>query len=237
VNIILFEPSEISLPLPLDDRRTRHVIDVLRLGVGATFDAGMIEGPRGNAKIVGLDAAGMRLEFVWGEEPPPLDPITLVLGLPRPQTARKVLEEATALGVAEMHFVIAERGEPGYARSKLWTTEEWSRHLIDGAAQAFSTRLPRVTSGRQLKDLVGALPPGGTRLALDNYEGAARLSEAVLSAPVVLALGPERGWSANEREALRQSGFEIVHLGERVLRLETACVAAISIVKAKLGLM
>jgi len=136
-----------------------------------------------------------------------------------------------------MHFVIAERGEPGYARSKLWSTEEWRRHLIDGAAQAFSTRLPRVTWGRQLKDLVGALPPGGTRLALDNYEGAARLSEAVLSVPVVLALGPERGWSANEREALRQSGFEIVHLGERVLRLETACVAAISIVKAKLGLM
>jgi RsmE family RNA methyltransferase len=143
VNIILFEPAETSQPLPLDDRRARHVREVLRFGAGDTFDAGLIDGPRGKATIREIGAAGLRLEFAWGEEPPRLDPITLIIGLPRPQTVRKVLEEATALGVEAMHFVVTERGEPGYARSKLWTTDEWRRHLIEGAAQAFTTRLPR----------------------------------------------------------------------------------------------
>ncbi len=237
MNIILFEPAEISHLLPLTDRRALHLIDVLRFGVGDTFAAGLIDGPRARATIAGIDAGGLRLEFAWGEEPPPLDPVTLLLGLPRPQTARKVLEEATALGVAEMQFFTAERGDPSYARSKLWTTDECRRHLVEGAAQAFSTRLPRVTSGQALRDAIDALPPDGTRLALDNYEGAARLSEAAITQPVVLALGPERGWSEQERELLRARGFELAHLGERVLRVETACVAAITLVKARLGLM
>ena len=49
----------------------------------------------------------------------------------------------------------------------------------------------------------------------------------------MLALGPERGWSARDRDALRSAGFTLVHLGQRVLRLETAVVAATAIVKAQ----
>jgi RsmE family RNA methyltransferase len=237
VNIILFGPAETTQPLPLDDRRARHVREVLRFGAGDTFDAGLIDGPRGKAMIRDIRADGLRLEFAWGEEPPPLEPMTLVIGLPRPQTARKVLDEATALGVQAMHFVVTERGEPGYARSKLWSTDEWRQHLIEGASQAFSTRLPLVTAGRSLGEVVGNLAASVSRLALDNYEGAVRLSEVAVESPVVLALGPERGWSDGERRLLREHGFEMVHLGERVLRVETACVSAVAIVRAKMGRM
>jgi RsmE family RNA methyltransferase len=235
VNIVLFEPGETSLPLASTDPRARHVLEVLRFGAGDTFDAGLIDGPRGKATIAGVNATELHLEFAWGEEPPPLEPITLILGLPRPQTSRKVLEEATALGVSAMHFVVCDRSEPNYARSRLWTTDEWRRHLVEGAAQAFSTRLPAVESGHSLPEAIDALPSDGSRLALDNYEGAIRLSQAAVEPPVVLALGPERGWSARERDLLRGYGFEVAHLGERVLRVETACVAAIALVRAKLG--
>jgi RsmE family RNA methyltransferase len=237
VNIVLFEPGELDKPLPLDDRRARHVIDVLRLGAGDVFDAGIIDGPRGKATIAGMGPAGVRLEFAWGEETPALDPITLIVGLPRPQSARKVLQDATSLGVSAMHFVLTERGEPNYARSRLWSTNEWRRHLIDGASQAFATRLPAVTAGRRLEEALEALAAKGSLLALDNYEGACRLSEARVEMPVVVALGPERGWSAAERNLLRASGFQLVHLGERVLRVETACVSALAVVKARLALL
>jgi RsmE family RNA methyltransferase len=235
MNIVLFTPEETSRPLSLQDRRAQHVLGVLRRGVGEEFDAGLIDGPRGKATIVAIDVSSLRLDFAWGAEPPTLDPITLIVGLPRPQTARKILEEATALGVEAMHFVTTRRGEASYARSKLWTTDEWRRHLVDGAAQAFSTRLPHVTSGEALGDVLNSLALGATRLALDNYEASVPLSQAAVSAPLALALGPERGWSPEEREFLRASGFELVRLGERVLRLETACVAAVAIAKAKLG--
>jgi RsmE family RNA methyltransferase len=54
---------------------------------------------------------------------------------------------------------------------------------------------------------------------------------------VVLAFGAERGWSAAERALLRESGFTFAHLGERVLRTETACLVAITLIRAKLGLI
>ena len=110
-------------------------------------------------------------------------------------------------------------------------------NLLDGAAQAFSTRLPEVSVGGSLQSVVDQLPSGACRLALDNYEASDPLSRAEVSLPVALAAGPERGWSVEEREALRGSGFTLVHLGERVLRVETACVAAVAITKARLDLL
>ena len=235
MNIVLFEAREIEHSFPMADRRSQHVLNVLRCNIGDSFDVGLIDGPRGKATLLAIEAGALKLQFAWREKPPPFDPITLIVGLPRPQTARKILEEATALGVEAMHFVTSRRGEAGYARSKLWTTDEWRRRLIDGASQAFSTRLPVVTSGRDLREVLEGLPAASCRLALDNYESPASLPAAEVSEPAVLALGPERGWSAEERDLLREAGFKLVHLGERVLRVETACVAAVALVKAKLG--
>jgi 16S rRNA (uracil1498-N3)-methyltransferase len=73
---------------------------------------------------------------------------------------------------------------------------------------------------------------------LDNYESPRALSELPsFSGDVTLAIGPERGWSPAERTLLRAHGFTFVHLGTRVLRTETAVIAALTLVRAKLGLM
>jgi RsmE family RNA methyltransferase len=236
MNLILFERDETHGELPLSDPRARHILDVLRIRAGDRFDAGLIDGPRVTGTLVAIGKESLRLSFEWGAEPPPLDPITLIVGLPRPQTARRILHEATAMGVCALLFVATDRGEASYAQSRLWTTGEWRRHLIDGAQQAFTTRLPAVSVAMPLATAIDSVAAGGTRLALDNYEAPCALSAVAATAPVTLALGPERGWSDRERETLRRSGFGLVHLGERVLRTETACVAGLTLVKAKLGL-
>jgi len=213
------------------------MLRVLRLTPGDAFEAGLIDGPRGKGTLDAIDDEALRLSFVWGETPPPLAEITLVIGLPRPQTARKLLREVTALGVRAMHFVHTDLGEPGYARSPLWSTHEWRRHLIDGTQQAFDTHLPSVTVGRSLKEMLASLPAACSRLALDNETGASPLGAATVTLPAVLALGPERGWSEAEVSFLQAQGFEMVHLGPRILRVETACVAAVALVRSRLGLM
>lgn len=238
VNLILFEPAETTAPLPRRDPRAGHILDVLRRRVGDTFDTGLVNGPRGKATLATVGADTVTLTFAWETTPPaPLDPITLLIGLPRPQTARDILRDATALGVGAMHFVVTEKGDPNYAQSTLWSSGEWRRHLLDGAQQAFATRLPKVTHGRPLADVIAQLETESTRLALDNYESPAPLSQCHVTrdTSVVLALGPERGWSAAERDLLRANKFSFVHLGVRVLRTETACTAAVALVKAKLG--
>lgn len=241
VNIILFEPDESKLPLPRADARSVHILEILKRRVGDTFDAGVIDGPRGKATLADIGHDGLRLEFTWGSPPPPLDPLTLIVGLPRPQTARKILQEASALGVGSMRFVRTDRGEPSYASSTLWSSGEWRRHLRDGAAQAFCTRLPDFRHGGTLAEEIAGSPAGALRLALDNYESSRALADALrghaadVRPGLVLVIGSERGWSAPERTLLRAEGFTLVHLGARVLRTETATVAAVAVVKATLG--
>ncbi len=184
MNLLLFTPAEAAAPLPRTDPRATHLLDVLRRQIGDTFDAGLIDGPRGKGTLTAISPTALALTFTWQEQlPPPLDPITLLIGLPRPQTARKILQEATALGVSALHFFPSERGEPSYAQSTLWSSGEWRRHLITGAEQAFCTRLPAVTWTTPLPDLIATLPPassGAPRIGLDNYESPAPLGRCHL---------------------------------------------------------
>lgn len=239
------------MPLPCADPRALHILKVLRRAPGDTFVAGLVNGPHGVATLLAHDeaAGSLSIAFTASHEPPPLPPITLLVGLPRPQTARDLLRDATTLGVARIHFIATERADPNYAASSLWTSGEWRRHVLAGAAQACDTRLPEITWTHPLASALAtvchqsgdksAAPP---RLALDNYEAttplAAALSGQIINHkssiinPTVLALGPERGWGAADRDALRAAGFTLCSLGSRVLRLETAVVAALAIVHA-----
>jgi RsmE family RNA methyltransferase len=232
VNLILFEADEIGRPLPLTDRRAIHLLRVLRRSPGDAFDAGIVDGPLGKGRIEAVTAGALTLRFAARAQPPPCDEIHLVIALPRPQTARKILNEAGSLGVASLRFFPAEKGEAGYAASTLWSSGEWRRHLLEGAAHAFDTRLPEVAHDRGLDASCSALSQGGARIALDNYEASGPLRANRGARPIALAFGPERGWSASERARLRDHGFELAHLGARVLRTETAVVAALALVKA-----
>lgn len=242
MNLVLFEPPELAAPLPRADPRARHIIDVLRRTPGDTFDAGLVNGPLGKATLTGITDAALTLAFAPTHEPSPLPPVTLIIGLPRPQTARDILRDATTLGATRIHFVVTERADPNYATSTLWTSGEWRRHCLTGAAQAFDTRIPEVTWTYTLATALASLPgtPSGSsahRVALDNYEATVPLKACHLSNEKTaeaagfsaLAFGPERGWGAADREALRAAGFTLAHLGTRVLRVETAVVAALAI--------
>jgi RsmE family RNA methyltransferase len=239
VNLILFESAEILQPLARTDRRAIHLLEILRRNVGDTFDAGVINGPRGKGTLEAITSEVLRLAFTWTVPPRASDPITLIVGLPRPQTARDILREATTLGAAALHFVRTEKSDAAYARSTLWTSGDWRRHVLAGAEQAFDTRIPDVTFNFTLPEALAALPAGSRRLALDHYEAGARMAGVTFHADAhhVLALGGERGWSAADRDALRSHQFLLVHLGPRVLRTETATIAALTILRTQLGLM
>ena len=238
MNLILFEECEVALPLPHKDPRAKHILEVLRRREGDEFDVGLIDGPRGKAVLRRVSPAGLVMEFHWGEEEPPLDPVVLIVGLSRPQTNRKILQEAAAIGVQRMLFVRTERAEPSYAASRLWTSGEYRRHVLAGVAQAFSTRVPGVAYGMSLEEALDEVREVKARYALDNYEYTVSMGQVQLQSgkPLALAVGSERGWTARERDILRQSGFILAGLGQRVLRTETAVIAALALAKSAMGL-
>ncbi len=235
MNIILFEEHEIGSPLKRDDRRAVHVLEVLRRRPGDATDIGIVNGPRGKAVLKSIGKDEVVFEFALAESPAPLLPIDLIVGLSRPQTCRRILQEATSLGVRRIVFVLTERGEPSYATSRLWTTGEWERLVRAGVEQAFSTRFPVVEFGVALTTAIASMCDTDRRVCLDNYEATGALLET-LGEPksVVLAIGSERGWTGGERRLFRESGFILADLGPRPQRTETATIAAVSIVSAVL---
>lgn len=244
MNTILFESHEVNgetLTLPGSDSRAVHIREILRARVGDTLRVGEINGPRGIATLQALQRNSCTLALSWQEEPPTLYPVHLLVGLPRPPTARKILTQCTTQGVCAMHFYQSALGEKSYAQSPLWLAGEWRLRVIEGASQANSTRLPLVEQHSWLRLAVQTmLAQAGShalRLMLDHAEEAQPMASLLKAGlpegrGVCLAIGPERGWTDSERLMLKESGFLPASLGVRTLRVETAAVAAVAITLA-----
>ena len=239
MNIVLFETGEWERPLRRDDPRSRHILGVLRRNPGDRFDAGVIGGNRGKATLVAVTEEGLRLELRLDDPVAPLHPVTLLFGACRPVAARRILREAASLGVEEIWACGADTAEASYLKAALWSGHEYREHLVSGAAQAFSTRIPTVCVLSSLDAAVDALRSGGSELlALDNYEAGLPLRDWIpAGGRTTVAVGPERGWSARERSLMRDGGFALVGLGDRVLRADTACLVGAALVLARRRLL
>ncbi len=280
--------------LPAADRRARHIIDVLRLGPGDTFRAGVVDGADCAGRLVSIEAdGGLRIELESGAEAQngsakeesaneggasvrrststgaaapanpgsaarPLYPVRLLLGHPRPIVLRRLLRDLSTLGIEQLVVARTELGEKSYLESKLWQGDDVRRLLVEGAEQAGSTMLPRVAKAWRLADAIGQIVEGregAPRVVFDNAapgEAAAGGRDAAASdaaaggaagTPVsagpgrIIAVGSERGWTDGERSVLRDNGFETARLGERILRTETAAIAAVTVTLRELGIV
>ena len=168
MNIILFEESESDRLLPLDDARARHVVDVIGCKEGDSFDVGLVNGPRGKARIARISKRGLQLDFHFAVEVPTLYPVELIIGLPRPPSARRILKDLTTQGVEKMHFVSTDKERNPISIAGYGPVGNTGVCCAKGPNR-LSARLPEVALHESLTDCIANLPMG-ERLALDNYE-------------------------------------------------------------------
>jgi 16S rRNA (uracil1498-N3)-methyltransferase len=149
-----------------------------------------------------------------------------------------LLEKAVELGATRILPLLAEYGvaRPGdRAEAKL---DRWRKCLLAAAKQCERGRIPRLDAPLTASSLVGSLPPlppGEVRFLL-----AARGSPPALHVPpqaprVLLAVGPEGGWTEAEEKAFLAAGFTAASLGPRILRSETAALAALAMAQCSSG--
>ena len=232
LNLLLLDQQVSRLHLDKKDPRSRHLEDVLKVKPGDCIDLAVQDGPKGKGRVSDAKDGSFTLEIEWLPlHEPDCYPISLVLGLARPQTCRKVLDQAASLGVRSFSFFGADKGEASYGQSTLWTSDEWKKKIEGGVAQAFASSIPTCSLFTNLDEALEQEKPGGG-IALDNYEASQPLSvvNRVKGKEYVLCIGPERGWSDRERKLLRRYHYELFHLGPRVLRVETAVVAALGLI-------
>jgi RsmE family RNA methyltransferase len=236
MNIVLFEPGEWGRPLAITDVRAAHLTGILKLVPGDRFAAGEIKGRVGTLRYQGVENGHVIVDQPeWTTDPPPPSRVALIIGTPRPPTARRLLKDLTTLGVCELHFAATELGDKSYLQSTLWKGE-FETALREGAAQTRTTLMPRVERHHTLRLALTAAGQAAPRVYFD--EGGVPWNDhpvhaASASGTLWLALGPERGWSAAERTLLADQGWQTAGLGPRTLRTETACALALGIAVLK----
>lgn len=227
--------ARIALP---DDVAT-HMVRVLRLAPGDGCVLFNGDGHDYDARIVAANKRGAEVEVLAARAVDVESPLRLVLlqGIARGERMDLVLQKATELGIAAIVPVTSERSEVKLAGERAdRRLAHWRGVVASACGQCGRARLPAVEEPAALDAACAALPAGTLRLLLDP---AADDAVATVAGPgdagIVLAVGPEGGWSPRDRATLEAAGFRGIRLGPRVLRTETAGLAAIAALQARFG--
>jgi 16S rRNA (uracil1498-N3)-methyltransferase len=177
--------------------------------------------------------------------------ITLIQCVPRGDRMDFVVQKATELGVARIVPVLSQRSVVKLDATQAAAKQlHWQAVAVSACEQCGRTRLPRLETAQPLLNFLGALPPvaaNALRLVLepDPAERGLVDHDAVDREPVgspraaansiEFAIGPEGGFAPAELEALELSGFTRIGLGPRVLRTETAAIAALVMLQTRFG--
>ena len=235
MNIILFEKG--CRHFEAKDERLLHIQKVLHMGVGDSFHGGEINGWEGECRIESMDESGLSFSFTPDYDSSSLYPLTMIVAQVRPICMKRILREAVSLGVGKLILPISDLGEKSYASASLYTDGEYKSILLDGAMQSGKTGVSDCVIVGSVEEAIKEAGQG-EKLLLDNVIGASPLSSLDLkNKKVLLAIGPERGWSERERSVFLSSGFSPVLIGNRILRTETASVAAPSIALSRMELL
>lgn len=220
----------------LSEDAAHHAIHVLRLRAGEEITVFNGRGGEFAARIVSIQRLKIAVDLLHHREIERESPlrVTLVQGVSAGDKMDSTLRKAVELGVAEVQPVLAARSvaRPKGARAE-GRRAHWQKVVIAACEQCGRNRIPEVHA---LIALSNYRPSGTAMRILLSPLAQQPLSELSLQgSDFVVAAGPEAGFTSEEEAALVSSGFVPALLGPRVLRTETAAVAALAALSALRG--
>ena len=218
----------------LEGDQAAHLARVLRAQPGQIFDV-VANGYLRRATVVNVSEG--EVTFALGEE---LEtdaalPVHLLLAVIKFDHYEWGLEKLTELGAARITPVIARRTEKHLAHAAEKRVERWRRIALESAKQSRRSDLPQVDDPVPLKQAIAQVK-ARVKLLLAETEEENSLAAALknVSGEIAVAIGPEGGWTAEEMKLFTESGWRHVTVGPRILRAETAAIAALSVCAALL---
>jgi 16S rRNA (uracil1498-N3)-methyltransferase len=217
----------------LTGEHAAHLVRVLRARVGQEFDIATGDIVR-RGRIANITTD--RIEFELTEVIPTASAanVTLLLSIFKFDRMEWAIEKCTELGVARIIPVIARRTDTHLASAAEKRAERWRRIAAQAAEQSRRARAPEIAGPLKLQEAIST--PTGLRIVLSESEHQAQLHDAVNghSGEVLLAFGPEGGWTEEELQLFQKAGWISVSIGPTILRAETAAIAATAVVMSKL---
>ena len=245
MNRILFESGEVSGgEAVFGGVRAAHVLNVLHGEVGQVLKTGEIDGRIGTGEIVEIVRGDPGAEpqvrvKVRHEEESPRPWADVILAPPRPRVMKRLLPQLAAMGVGRVVLVGAKKVEKDFWGATLLREENYRPLLVDGLMQCGTSILTELVCRRAFRcfvaDELDAMFPMTRRVVAHPYVNPSPPSCQSLSSRasdrLLLAIGPEGGWTDDEVALLESKGFRRYSLGPRILRTDTATIALL----AKLG--
>jgi len=186
----------------------------------------------------GGGSAEVRFNLLAEVEAEPSMPITLVMSIFKFDHMEWAIEKATELGVASIVPVIARRTDKHLALAAMKRAERWRRIAHEASQQSRRSDVPAIAEPMKLAERVKAVSDA-RRVVLAEQERGTTLREfiegAISSAgaempELEIAIGPEGGWAPEEAALFDANGWRAVSLGPRILRAETAAIAALAVI-------
>lgn len=221
--------------LALDDRATRYVSQALRLRKGQSLVLFNGDGRDLHAEVLacGRRHCRVRIGATVAVEPPPTLQIHLGIGISRGERMDYAIQKSVELGVTALSPLITERGVVQLtAERAAQRLAHWRGVVTAACEQSGRNRLPGIHAPQPLADWIHS-KPGGLLLSPVARQTLAGL--AAPSEPITLLVGPEGGLSESEHALADTLGYTAVRLGPRVLRTETAPLAALAAMQALWG--
>jgi 16S rRNA (uracil1498-N3)-methyltransferase len=234
LNLLLLESPEVSDgTVTLTGRRAEHLLRVLKVAPGDTIRVGVVNGKIGSGRVLAIEGETVRLAVDAHSDPVCDHQVELILALPRPIMLQRILKQATVLGVRRFHLIRSRRVEKSFFHSPVLAPDKIRSILMEGMEQAMDTWLPEVSIHHQFKPFVEDVLPTLNGQGLIAHPGVED-TLAGFPAPdasgqrLLLAVGPEGGWSDYELERFLDSGFYGFSMGPRILHVDTAVVSLLA---------
>lgn len=235
--IRLFVPHDlfVGAALPLDEGQSRYLAAVMRLSVGDELLAFNGRDGEWRARVATVGKRAVTLEAAAQARPQASGPdLDLVVALVKRARLETIVEKAAELGARRVRPVITERTNADHTR-----VDRLRAIAVEAAEQTGRLDVPEVQGPVKLEKLIDGWEAGRRLLFCDeagDAPPALQALEGAPGAPWAILIGPEGGFSPNERQLLRSLNFAApATLGPRILRADTAAISALTLWQAALG--
>ncbi|MCR4314814.1 MAG: 16S rRNA (uracil(1498)-N(3))-methyltransferase [Planctomycetes bacterium] len=211
----------------VDSRDVNHLVNVLRLGIGAEIRLFDSSGASAKARIVGIEPGKVLaevIELLKTDETAEWPEITIASAIPKGKRVNQLISGITALGVKRFIPTIFERSVV-IPREERASGEKWSAIVDETCKQCGRTTPLEIDPPARIQDVANSGFAGLQLFADIGGERSNSRSDSA-EAGILIVIGPEGGFSDQERELLSSREFQPVNLGRFVLRIELACISA-----------
>jgi len=229
--------------LSIIGKEARHIVTVLRMKKGETLILMDREGQSFKATIEAVHYKEVKVRITKTIPPLPPSPvkISLAQALIKSHPMEYLIKKVTELGIGSIHPFYSERTviklKPEQLKNKM---DRWMEIMKSACKQCGRVTLPTLNTPLPFEELINTVPNKKTLKVLlwedEDKVDLKRLLTSMSFEPHIFAIvGPEGGFTSNEIKRAREAGFQIISLGKRILRAETAAVSLISIIQYEWG--